>query len=48
MGIIRLSLPKKKQLKTVLNQGYFAKDAGFSENESEAVLNLHLRIGYSF
>lgn len=27
---------------------YFAKDAGFFEDKSEAALNLHLRIGYRF
>jgi len=26
----------------------FAKQAGFSENDSEATMNLHLRIGYRF
>ena len=27
---------------------YFAKSAGFSENEGEAAVNLHLRVGYRF
>lgn len=27
---------------------FFAKQAGFRENESEAAANLHLRIGYTF
>jgi hypothetical protein len=27
---------------------YFAKNAGYLENESDATLNLHLRIGYRF
>lgn len=27
---------------------YFAKEAGFSKNEGEIALNLHLRIGYRF
>lgn len=27
---------------------YFAKDAGYSENESYITLNLHLRFGYRF
>ncbi len=27
---------------------YFAKDAGYLENEGEAAVNLHLRIGYHF
>ncbi|HEA31267.1 MAG TPA: hypothetical protein ENH91_14965 [Leeuwenhoekiella sp.] len=27
---------------------YFAKEAGYSENEGEAAVNLHLRIGYRF
>jgi hypothetical protein len=27
---------------------YFAKNAGYSENEGEVALNLHLRIGYRF
>ena len=27
---------------------YFAKNAGYLENEGDAILNLHLRIGYRF
>ena len=27
---------------------YFAKDAGYAENESDVAVNLHLRIGYRF
>lgn len=27
---------------------YFAKSAGYSKNESDAAVNLHLRIGYTF
>jgi len=27
---------------------YFAKNAGYSENDSEVAVNLHLRIGYRF
>jgi len=48
---IRRNVGKHFTYETGIGIGYryiFAKQAGFLENESEATLNLHLRIGYSF
>jgi hypothetical protein len=48
---IRRNVGKHFTYETGIGIGYryiFAKQAGFLENESEAALNLHLRIGYRF
>jgi hypothetical protein len=48
---IRRNIGKHFTYETGIGIGYryvFAKQAGFLENESEAAVNLHLRIGYSF
>lgn len=48
---IRRNIGKHFNYETGIGLGYryiFAKEAGYSENESEAALNLHLRIGYRF
>ncbi len=48
---IRRNIGKHLTYETGIGIGYryvFAKQAGFLENESEAALNLHLRIGYRF
>ena len=48
---IRRNIGKYFTYETRIGVGYryvFAKQAGFLENESEAAVNLHLRIGYSF
>ena len=48
---IRRNVGKHFTYETGIGIGYryiFAKQAGFLENESEATLNLHLRIGYRF
>lgn len=48
---IRRNIGKHFNYETGIGIGYryiFAKQAGYLENESEAVLNLHLRIGYRF
>ncbi len=48
---IRRNIGKHFTYETGIGIGYryiFAKQAGFSENEGEAILNLHLRIGYRF
>jgi hypothetical protein len=48
---IRRNVGKHFTYETGIGIGYryiFAKQAGFLENESEAAVNLHLRIGYRF
>jgi len=48
---IRRNIGKHFTYETGIGIGYryvFAKQAGFLENESEAAVNLHLRIGYKF
>lgn len=48
---IRRNIGKHFTYEAGIGLGYryiFAKQAGFLENESDAALNLHLRIGYSF
>jgi len=48
---IRRNIGKHFTYETGIGIGYryvFAKQAGFLENESEAAVNLHLRIGYRF
>ena len=48
---IRRNIGKHFNYETGIGIGYryiFAKQAGYLENESEATLNLHLRIGYRF
>ena len=48
---IRRHIGKHFSLEAGMGIGYryiFAKQAGYLENESEAALNLHLRMGYTF
>ncbi len=48
---IRRNLGKHFNYEAGLGAGYihfFAKDAGFAEDEGEFAINLHLRIGYKF
>lgn len=48
---IRRSLGKSFNYETGIGIGYryyFAKNSGYTDNTSDAALNLHLRIGYSF
>src|SRR5690606_7369286 len=48
---IRRNIGKHFNYETGIGIGYryiFAKQAGYLENESEAAINLHLRIGYKF
>ncbi len=48
---IRKNIGNNFNYETGIGLGYryiFAKQAGYLENESDAVLNLHLRIGYRF
>lgn len=48
---IRRNIGEHFTYETGIGIGYryvFAKQAGFQENESQAALNLHLRIGYRF
>lgn len=48
---IRRNIGEHFNYETGIGLGYryiFAKSAGYFENESEAALNLHLRIGYRF
>lgn len=48
---IRRNIGNHFNFETGIGLGYryiFAKSAGYLENESEAVLDLHLRIGYTF
>ena len=48
---IRRNIGKHLNYEAGIGIGYryvFAKQAGFLENESEAAVNLHLRIGYRF
>ncbi len=48
---IRRNVGKHFTYETGIGIGYryiFAKQAGFSENESEIAVNLHLRLGYRF
>ena len=48
---IRRNIGKHFNYETGIGIGYryiFAKKAGYLENESEATLNLHFRIGYKF
>lgn len=48
---IRRHIGKRINYEAGIGYGYrysFLKDAGYSENYGETVLNLHLRIGYTF
>ena len=48
---IRRYIGKHFNYETGIGIGYryiFAKQAGYAENDSEAALNLHLRLGYTF
>jgi hypothetical protein len=48
---IRRNIGKHFNYETGIGIGYqyvFAKQAGYSENESDVAVNLHLRIGYRF
>ncbi len=48
---IRRNIGKHFNFETGIGLGYryiFAKRAGYSENDSDAALNLHLRLGYRF
>jgi len=48
---IRRNIGKNFNYEAGIGLGYryiFAKQAGYAENKSEAALNLHLRIGYTF